>query len=133
LRKTEDMKRTVTLLSLAAAVTAAAIPATADAKHGTGTRVSGACSGAAVSKLKAAHENGKIEVEFEVDSNRRGQSWQVVIKRGSSAVYRATKTTKAPSGSFTSRKITRNGAGVETISARATGPGGQVCTAKLRI
>jgi hypothetical protein len=127
------MKRTATLLSLAAVVTAAAIPAAADAKGGNGIRVSGACSGAALSKLKAKHDNGRIEVEFEVDSNRRGQRWQVVIKRSGKAVYRATKTTVAPSGSFTSRKLTANGAGVETISARATGPGGQVCTAKLRI
>jgi hypothetical protein len=127
------MKRTATLLSLAAVVTAAAIPAAADAKGGSGIRVAGACSGAALSKLKAKHDNGRIEVEFEVDSNRRGQRWQVVIKRSGRAVYRATKTTTAPSGSFTSRKLTRNGAGIETISARATGPGGQVCTAKLRI
>ena len=130
------MNRTVSLLSLAAAVTAAAIPATADAKHGNGNnviRAAGDCSGAAISKLKAKHDNGKIEVEFEVDSNRRGQSWQVVIKRGSSVVYRATRTTRAPSGSFEARKITRNGAGTETISARATGPRGQVCTAQLRI
>jgi hypothetical protein len=127
------MKRTVTLLSLAAAVTAAAIPVTADAKGGSGTRVSGACSGGVVSKLKAKHDNGRLEVEFEVDSNRRGQAWRVVIKRGGSAVYRATKTTGGPSGSFTARKLTRNGAGIETISARATGPGGRVCTAKLRI
>ena len=126
------MKRIATLLTLAGAVTAAVLPTTADAKHQV-SKASGVCSGAAVAKLKAKPDSGRLQVEFEVDSNRRGQSWQVVIKRGSSVVYRATKTTRAPSGSFEARKITRNGAGTETISARATGPRGQVCTAQLRI
>lgn len=126
------MKRTATLLTLAAVVSAAAIPATADAKRGD-VRVSGSCSGAAVAKLKAKPDNGKLAVEFEIDSNRRGQSWQVVIKRNGNAVYRATRKTAGRSGSFSAHKRTGNGAGVDRISARATGPGGQVCTAQLSI
>jgi hypothetical protein len=113
------MKRTVTLLSLAAAVTAAAIPATADAKHGAGTRVSGACSGAAVSKLKAAHDNGKIEVEFEVDSNRNGQTWDLVLRDNGSVVARAARTTVAPSGSFTYRRLIANRVGTDRVTADA--------------
>jgi hypothetical protein len=41
--------------------------------------------------------------------------------------------TKAPSGSFTvSRRLT-NGSGSDKISARATSPSGESCTASLTI
>ena len=37
----------------------------------------GSCSGSADWKLKAKHDSGVIETEFEVDSNRTGQTWRV--------------------------------------------------------
>lgn len=126
------MKRIATLLTLAGAVTAAALPATADAKHRV-AQASGTCSGAAVAKLKAKPDAGRLQIEFEVDSNKAGQKWRVVLKRNGTKVYSATKTTKAPSGSFSARKLAGNPAGVDKITARATGPGGQVCVATVRI
>jgi hypothetical protein len=126
------MKRIATLLTLAGAVTAAALPATADAKHRVAS-ASGTCSGAAVAKLKAKPDAGRLQIEFEVDSNKAGQKWRVVLKRNGAKVYSATKTTKAPSGSFSARKLAANPAGVDKITARATGPGGQVCVATVRI
>ena len=126
------MKRIATLLTLAGAVTAAVLPATADAKHRV-AQASGTCSGAAVSKLKAKPDSGRLEIEFEVDSNRNRQAWRVVLKRNGSTIYRATKKTHAPSGSFSVRKLTANPAGLDKITARATGPRGQVCVATVRI
>ena len=126
------MKRIATLLTLAGAVTAAVLPATADAKHRV-AQASGACSGAAVAKLKAKPDAGRLQIEFEVDSNKAGQKWRVSLKRNGGRIYSATKTTKAPSGSFSVRKLTANPAGVDKITARATGPGGQVCVATVRI
>ena len=38
-------------------------------------RTSGACQGGAHWKLKASAEDGRIEVEGEIDSNRAGQTW----------------------------------------------------------
>jgi hypothetical protein len=126
------MKRIATLLTLAGAVTAVVLPATADAKHSV-AQASGSCSGAAVAKLKAKPDAGRLQIEFEVDSNKAGQKWRVVLKRNGTKVYSAKKTTKAPSGSFSARKLTANPAGVDKITARATGPGGQVCVATVRI
>jgi hypothetical protein len=122
------MKRTTTLLALAA-VTAALAPAAADAKS-SDKIVRGSCGSAAM-KLKASPENGKIEIEFEVDSNRNGQSWKVKLHQNGNLIYSKTKVTKAPSGSFTSRKVTANAAGTDVISARATSPAGKVCTLTL--
>jgi len=126
------MKRIATLLTLAGAVTAAVLPATADAKHRV-SKAAGVCSGAAVAKLKAKPDSGRLQVEFEVDSNRNRQAWRVVLKRNGATIYRATKRTHAPSGSFSVHKRTANPAGTDKITARATGPGGQVCVATVRI
>jgi hypothetical protein len=124
------MKRITTLLVTAIAVSAVALPVAADAK-GRRVIVSKACAGGGAAKLKAANENGLIELEFEVDVNRNGQLWNVVIQRNGATVYSKTKRTVAPSGSFESRKIISNAAGADQISARATGPNGRSCAVSL--
>ena len=55
-----------------AAVLAIAAVATASAKGGHGVRVSGVCTQGSSAKLKLSREDGRIEVEFEVDQNRNG-------------------------------------------------------------
>ena len=50
----------------------------------------GNCSGATDWKLKASPEDGRIEVEGEVDSNRNGQTWTWRIRHnGGVAATRA--------------------------------------------
>ena len=44
----------------------------------------GNCSGSSDWKLKLSPEDGRIEVEYEVDSNVAGQTWQVRITRKAS-------------------------------------------------
>ena len=41
--------------------------------------VRGTCTGPSTSKLKLSNEDGRIEVEFEVDQNRNGVRWDVAI------------------------------------------------------
>jgi hypothetical protein len=91
--------------------------------------VRGTCSGATASKLKLSNEDGRIEVEFEVDQNRNGVRWNVSISRNGSRVARMTKVTRGPSGSFEARALVPNGPGKDTIRARATRASGEVCTA----
>jgi hypothetical protein len=126
------MNRIAPLLLLATAVPVVALPAAADAKGG-GARVtaSKSCVGGGVAKLKAKADNGRIEVEFEVDVNRNNQRWNVVLKHNGATVYSAAKRTAAPSGSFTSHRLIGNAAGKDLISARATGPNGRSCTLRL--
>jgi hypothetical protein len=111
----------------ALALVALAAPATTMAKDGDVVR-SGACTGASDWKLKLGHEDGKIEVEFEVDQNRNGQTWNVRLKQDGNQFWSGQKTTKAPSGSFEVRKLASNKAGVHTFVGRATNPRtGEVC------
>ena len=70
--------------------------------------VRGTCTGKSASKLKLSAENGRIEVEFEVDQNRNGVPWTVVLTRNGTRVAQLTRVTKAPSGSFEARKLIAN-------------------------
>jgi len=122
------MKRTLILMSLCGALVALATGAPASAKDGD-IRVAGKCSGPSTAKLKLSEENGRIEVEFEVDQNRNGVRWNVVLKRNGGQVARLARVTKAPSGSFTARKLVTNGAGADVITATAS-RAGETCKAK---
>jgi hypothetical protein len=55
----------------------------------------------------------------------------VKLSRNGDVAVRTTRTTRAPSGSFSVERRLRNGAGRDTISAEATSPTGEVCSAGL--
>ena len=80
----------------------------------------GACSGSSDWKLKLSPDNGKIEVEYEVDSNKVGQTWRVKLFENGNRIFVGTRTTKAPSGSFTVRVLAANTAGSDAFRAKAT-------------
>ncbi len=79
----------------------------------------GSCSGASDWKLKLSPENGKIEVEFEVDQNVVGQTWGVRINQNGEQIFAERRVTKAPSGSFEVRVLTANTAGDDAFRAVA--------------
>ena len=79
----------------------------------------GACSGASDWKLKLSPQNGKIEVEFEVDSNKLGQTWRVRIRQQGGLIFSRSRMTQAPSGSFEVRRLAQNHAGTDAFRARA--------------
>ncbi len=66
-----------------------------------------------------------------MDQNRNGVTWKVTLKRNGKVAVKGRAKTKAPSGSFSFNRRLTNGAGKDRISARATGPSGEVCTASL--
>ena len=92
----------------------------------------GNCSGKADWKLKASPEDGRIEVEGEVDSNVNGQTWRWRILHDGNVSARGTATTKAPSGSFEVRRLLVNAAGSDSIGWRARNvASGQTCRGHL--
>jgi hypothetical protein len=116
------------LISSALVATAlVAAPMSVAAKDGDVIR-RGSCSARSDWKLKLSPENGRIEVEFEVDQNRNGQTWSVRMKRGDRVFWRGQRTTRPPSGSFEARRLTHNGAGADRIVVRARNPrSGEIC------
>ena len=133
--KVPAMKNT-NILTLTAVVAAAALaPTTALAKHGgdDDTSARGSCTKSSSAKLKVKPDDGRLEAEFEVDQNRNGVHWRVTLSRNGKRVVATTATTRAPSGSFEVRRRLANGAGTDRITARATSPSGEVCTARASV
>jgi hypothetical protein len=79
----------------------------------------GSCSGSSDWKLKLSPEDGRIEVEFEVDQNVAGDRWRVKIVHDGDRVFRGTRTTGGASGSFELRIVEDDRAGADTFRARA--------------
>ncbi len=134
-RNPMDRSRT-TLAALTAAATlgttAVVLLGTAPAQAGGDYRVArtGSCSGSAVWKLKAKADDGRIEVEYEVDSNRAGQVWDDRLRRDGHLVWSGSRTTRGTSGSFTVERRIGNSAGDDVIVGRAT-RGDQVCRGRV--
>lgn len=86
----------------------------------------GACSGGGTYKLKLSEENGRLEIEFEVE-HRSNQQWNVVIKRRNNVIFRGKRTTSSASQSFTARVVNGPGTGgqVQAVATRS----GQRCVA----
>jgi hypothetical protein len=106
-------------LSAMALPLAAMAPATASHGVGADVRSSGGCQGVATWKLKAKPDNGKIQVEAEVDSNHAGQVWGWTLKHNGNLAAKGASTTHGRSGSFTVNRRTSNKAGTDTFVFRA--------------
>lgn len=99
---------------------------------GGGGRVikTGSCSDGARWKLKVKSDDGRLEVEGEVDSNVSGQDWAWKIKDDGSVVARGTATTAGRSGSFEVERRVDDRAGTDTIVFRAR-HAGEVCSGTI--
>ncbi|HSO04831.1 MAG TPA: hypothetical protein VLQ92_10150 [Candidatus Limnocylindrales bacterium] len=109
--------------------------APASAKDGDGrVIVRGDCSKRADWKLKAKPDDGRMEVELEVDVNRVGQSWTWTLRSNGSVFASGKRTTQAPSGSFSVERRTSDTSGTQRISATARNARtGEVCRASLTV
>ena len=86
----------------------------------------GRCSGGTDWKVKASPEDGRIEVEGEIDSNRNGQVWKWRLKHNGSATAKGKSTTRGRSGSFEVRRVLVDLSGPDTFVFRAK-HNGEVC------
>ena len=125
-------KPLATLAAVAALGTLGVAPA-AYANHDDGVEVRGTCTGRSTVELDVDREHGRLEVELEVDQNRSGVRWQIVLRHNGVRFFRGTRTTRAPSGEIDLRRLTADRPGRDTIRAWAKSPSGEVCTAVARI
>jgi hypothetical protein len=72
-------------------------------------RVAGTCTERSTAKIKLSPGDGGVEVEFEVDENRVGKTWSVVVNRNGTRVLSRKATTNARSGSFEVRTVVSRG------------------------
>lgn len=93
-------------------------------------RVVGSCTIRSTAKLKLSPEDGGVEAEFEVDENRVGKAWRVVMNRNGARVFSRRAVTRAPSGSFEVRAVLSPGSPRTTVTAVAKRAAtGEVCRA----
>ena len=121
------------LTILTALLLAALLPGVAPARDNPGVIKTGKCSNGASWKLKAKHDDARIEVEFEVDQNVNGRRWNVVLKRDGAVVFRGARLTRPPSGSFEVNRRIADPAGADRIVATARAAAGGTCRAALTV
>lgn len=127
---TTRARRTLAAAALTTVLAATAAPA-AIAKDAE-VRASGTCSRGAVWKLKAKADDGRLEVELEVDSNRVGQVWSWSMSDNGARVASGSARTLAPSGSFEVERRIANRAGADVITATSRHAAtGQTCRARV--
>jgi hypothetical protein len=122
--------RSVVALIVALSVFALAPHASA----GTEVRREGSCSSSSDWKLKVKPDDGRLELEFEVDSNVAGQTWRVRIFQNGDRIFRGHRTTQGPSGSFEVRVRANDTTGADSFRGRASNPDtGETCVGRASI
>ncbi len=94
----------------------------------------GACSARSSWVMKAKHDDGRIELEFSVESNRAGQVWAVRITDNGALVFSGNRTTNQISRSFSVDRRPANRAGTDRFVGRATNARtGEVCRGHVNL
>lgn len=95
-------------------------------------RVTGVCGTGATSSVRLRQrDGGAIEVRFQVEHARSGQSWRVTLVRERRVVWRGRARTRA--GSFEVERRIPSLSGADQVTARAVGPRGLTCTASATL
>lgn len=101
---------------------------------GQGVTQRGSCSAQSDWKLKVKPDNGRLELEFEVDQNVVGEVWRVRITQNGAQIFAGTRTTQGPSGSFEVKRRPSDAAGVDRFVARATNlTSDETCVGRISI
>lgn len=126
------MKRTTMILSAVAAAALVAAPAAMASDDE--IRRNGECTGASTSKIKVKPDDGRLEVEFEVDQNNSGEKWKVKLRQNGNIVFKGTRTTGGASGSFSlERKLANTPGDDRFVGTARNKQSGERCSAGVGI
>jgi hypothetical protein len=129
------MNHRTTKIALAMVTSASMLAVTgpAQAKGDDDVERRGSCSGTTDWKVKVGPEDGGLEVEGEIDSNRTGQRWRWQLVHNGSRSGTHTRVTRGPSGSFEVRRVLANRRGTDVITLRASNRrSGEWCVGRVR-
>jgi len=111
------LARTIAGAAVATAVLSLAAPP-ALARNNDDRERRGSCSGSTDWKVKVGPENGRLEVEGEIDSSRRGQTWRWRLYHNGSLSAHGLRTTSS-SSSYRIRRISVDLRGTDRFTLRA--------------
>ncbi len=122
----------VLTLGASTALLAGAVPLALAQTASADTEKRGVCSqGKARYDFDVDKDGGRFEVNFEVDSNVRGQKWRMTLHHDGKRVFRDVRTTDRE-GEVEYERNRPNTAGNDAFRARAVNLGnGEVCTARI--
>jgi len=114
---------------------AASLPVAAVAKGGPDeVRVKGPCSGGAISDLRLrSHDDGRIDVRFEVEHGRAGAAWRVTLVQERRIAWKGAAKATRPGGSFEVHRTLRDLPGNDSVTVGAWGPRGAACRASATL
>jgi hypothetical protein len=112
------LARTIAGAAVASAVLSLAAPP-ALARNDDDRERRGSCSRSSDWKVKVGPEDGRLEVEGEIDSSRRGQVWRWRLYHNGSLSAHGLRTTGGRSGSFEVRRISVDLRGTDRFTLRA--------------
>jgi hypothetical protein len=90
----------------------------------------GFCTNGARWDIRAESDDGRIEVDAEIDTSRTGRRWTWVLKHNGSVSARGTSRTRPPSGSFEVERYSIDLSGTDTFRFRASRKGAR-CVATI--
>jgi hypothetical protein len=126
------MIRTSALVGCMTLAASLGLAGPAAAKDGAEARARGACSRSSDWELRARASDGRLEVRFEVDSDRRGQRWLYTLRVDGTVAASGSRTTGS-GGAFRVQRTQAGEAGV-AVSATARNPRTREwCRASVRI
>lgn len=115
------------LLILAVLCAALALPLAAGADDGPGdVRLTGACSRSSEVRLRLRSDDDVIRVEIEIEADRRGSKWAVILLHERRIAFRGNLRTNRDR-SIELRRSVPDWLGTDSFVVRATGPRGESC------
>ncbi len=124
------MTRSGRLLGLVAAAVLASLvlPLGAAADDGPSDEVrrSGICTRSSEVEVRLRADDGRIRVELEIETGRRGVAWSVIVLHERRTAFRGTLRTGS-NGSLELRRTVPDWYGRDTVVVRASGPRAETC------
>jgi hypothetical protein len=115
-------------LALASSVAALILPlsAAADDDPRDEVRRGGTCSRSSDVELRLRGDDGRIRVELEIETGRRGARWRVIVLHERRTAFRGEIRTRND-GSLELRRSVPDWFGTDTVVVRASGPRAETC------
>jgi hypothetical protein len=120
--------RRVRRLALAASVAALILPlsAAADDDPRDEARREGTCTRSSDVELRLRGDDGRIRVELEIETGRRGARWRVIVLHERRTAFRGEIRTGSD-GALELRRNVPDWYGTDTVVVRASGPRAETC------